>query len=350
MQLKIADYLIHDKSPVFVVAELSANHNQDLVLAKKTLEAMKNAGADAVKIQTFTPDSMTLDSNLPHFMARKGTLWEGRQLYDLYRDCQTPREWHPLLQEQARQLGLVFFSSPFDKDAVDYLDGLNVPAFKVASPEITDLPLIEHIAGKGKPVILSSGIATRYDLEAAIKVINKTGNDQIAILKCTTAYPAPYSEINLRTIPDLRDSLQVIPGLSDHSQGIAIPIAAVTLGARIIEKHFILDRSRGGPDATFSLEPHEFKAMVETIRIVEDALGEINYDLTETTKRSRMAARSLFAVADISTGEQISEKNIRSLRPGIGLHPRYYCELIGRKARQDISYGTPLSWDLIEKD
>ncbi|MFC2117199.1 pseudaminic acid synthase [Bacteroidota bacterium] len=348
MQFIIGNKKIGEDSPVFIIAELSANHNNDFRLTEKTLIAMKNAGADAVKVQTYLPEDMTLDLDTPMFQTRKDTIWKGRKLFDLYKEASMPYTWYIKLNQIAKNLGMEFFSSPFSKQAVDMLEDLNVPAYKIASPEITDFPLIEYIAVKDKPVILSSGIATRSDLEDAVDIIRMVGNDKIAILKCTTAYPAPYSEINLRTIPDIGDFFNVIPGLSDHTLGTAIPVASVVLGAKIIEKHFILNRKQGGPDAVFSLEPMEFKLMVESIRNVEKALGNVNYNLTESTKKSRLVARSLFAVKDIKQGEVLTEFNIRSIRPGYGLHPKYLTKILGKKAKTNFLTGTPLSWSLIE--
>jgi pseudaminic acid synthase len=348
MKLNIADKIISDNSPVFIVAELSANHNQDLDLAKKTIKAMKDANADAVKVQTFTPDSMTLNMDLPHFKARKGTIWEGQRLYDLYQSCQLPKDWHKILQEEANQLGLIFFSSPFDFAAVDFLSEINVPAFKVASLEITDLPLIEYIANLGKPIILSTGVAKEKELKEALEVIKKTGNEQIAILKCTTAYPAPFADINLLSIPYIMDTFKVVTGLSDHTLGISVPIASVALGAKIIEKHFILDRKLGGPDASFSLEPNEFMKMVDSVRQVEQALGEKGYNLSKESKKSRSSLRSLFAIDDITSGNEFSNDNIKTLRSSLGLHPKYFNSIVGKKAKIYIKKGTPLDWNLVK--
>jgi pseudaminic acid synthase len=333
----------------FIISELSANHNQDFDLAVQSIRAMKKAGANAVKLQTFHPESMTLDSDLPWFQTRLGTLWEGRRLFDLYKEAETPWAWHKKLQEVATEEGLIFFSSPFDASAVDFLESLDLSLYKIASPEITDIPLIEKVAWTGKPVILSSGIATEADINLAVNTIRNTGNENIAILKCTTAYPAPFEEINLQTIPDIRERFGVIPGLSDHTLGVSIPIAAVALGAKIIEKHFILDRALGGLDSAFSLEPSEFAAMVTAIRQVELSLGSVNYELTMTTKSSRKAARSLFAVDNINQGEVFSSNNVRSLRPGLGLHPQYLSSIIGKKATVAIVKGSPLEWGMVDK-
>ena len=334
--------------PVFIIAELSANHLQNFDIAVDTIKAMKESGADAVKLQTYTPDTITIDSDNEYFQINQGTLWDGKTLYQLYQEAYTPWEWQPKLKEIAEELGLICFSSPFDRTSVDFLEEMNVPAYKVASFEITDIPLIEYIASKGKPVIISTGIATLADIEEAINACRRMGNDQMALLKCTSAYPAPLEDSNLRTIPNLVDTFNTVVGLSDHTLGISAPIASVALGAKIIEKHFILDRKMGGPDAAFSMEPDEFRSMVDAVREVEKALGTVNYVLTEKTKKSREFSRSLFVVEDVKAGESLTEENVRSIRPGFGLHPRYYRQIIDKKARTDIKRGTPLDWGLIE--
>ena len=345
--ITISNRKICPNESTFIIAELSANHLQNFDLAVDTIKAMKESGADAVKIQTYTPDTITIDSDNEYFQIKQDSLWDGKILYQLYQEAYTPYEWQPKLKKIAEELGLVFFSSPFDKTAVDFLEEMNVPAYKVASFEITDIPLIEYIASKGKPVIISTGIATLADIEEAVNACKKMGNEQIALLKCTSAYPAPLEESNLRTIPNLADTFNTIVGLSDHTLGISAPIASVALGAKIIEKHFILDRNMGGPDAAFSMEPAEFRSMVDAVRDVEKALGTVNYDLTEKTKKSRDFSRSLFIVEDIKAGESFTEENVRSIRPGFGLHPRYYEQIIGKKAIIDIKRGTPLDWDFI---
>jgi pseudaminic acid synthase len=342
VQITIDNITIGGNSPTFIIAEISANHNNDLKLAEKTIIAMKDSGADAVKVQTFLPEDMTLDMNTPMFMARKGTIWEGQKLFDLYKNASLPYEWHSHLKKVAEDLGMIFFSSPFGVHAVDMLEELNVLVYKVASPEITDIPLIKYIASTGKPIILSSGIASLADLELAINACRECGNNQIAILKCTTAYPAPFEEVNLKTIPNISETFKVIPGLSDHTLGVSIPIAAVALGAKVIEKHFTLDRKLGGVDSKFSIEPTEFKLMTKSIREVEKALGEVTYDLTPKTIQSRNAARSLFVIEDVKKDELLTEQNIRAIRPGYGLHPKYYDEVLGKYANKDITKGTPL--------
>ena len=347
-KLEIGKTCVGNECPVFIIAELSANHLQSFEVAAKTLEAISKTGADAVKLQTYTPDTITIDCDNDYFQITQGTIWDGRTLYQLYQEAYTPWEWQPKLKKLAEELGLICFSSPFDQSAVDFLESMDVPAYKVASFEITDIPLIEYIASRQKPIIISAGIATLTDIEEALQACKRAGNDHIALLKCTSAYPAPFEDANLRTIPDMASRFDTVVGLSDHTLGISIPIAAVALGARIIEKHFILDRSLGGPDAPFSLEPEEFKAMVTAVREVEKALGEVNYDLNEKTKRSREFSRSLFVVEDIKSGEIITEKNVRSIRPGHGLHPRHYKDVVGKKVKKAIIRGTPLAWEYVE--
>jgi len=345
--MKIKNKFIGEHEPCFIIAELSANHLRKFELAEKTIKAAKEAGADAIKLQTYTPDTITIDSDNECFKI-KGTLWDGKTLYDLYKEAYTPWEWQPKLQKLAEDLGLIFFSSPFDKTAVDFLEDLNVPAYKVASFEITDIPLIEYIASKGKPIIISTGIATLADIEEAVNACKRMGNEQIILLKCTSAYPAPVEEANLLTIPNMSDTFGTIVGLSDHTLGSSVAIASIALGAKVIEKHFILDRDLGGPDAEFSMEPAEFKEMVNSIRDVEKALGKVSYELSEKVEKSRVFARSLFVVKDMKAGELISEENVRSIRPGYGMHPKYLKEITGKKIRKDVKKGTPLSWDLIE--
>jgi len=338
----------HSKSPVLIIAELSANHNQNFEIAIKTINAAKEAGADAVKLQTYTADTITIDSDKEYFQMKHGTIWDGTTLYKLYQQAFTPWEWQPKLKEYAEQLGLICFSSPFDKTAVDFLEKMNVPAYKVASFEISDIPLIEYIASKGKPVIISTGIATLADIEEAVNACRRVGNNDIALLNCTSSYPAPVEEANLLTIPHLRDTFNVVPGLSDHTMGSSVAIAGVALGARIIEKHFILDRNMDGPDSTFSMEPGEFKQMVIAIRDVEKALGKINYKLSPKIKKNRIFSRSLFIIKDVKSGDAITEENVRSIRPGYGLHPRYYDQILRKKFRKDFEKGTPLMWNQFE--
>lgn len=345
--IKIEHKLIGESNPVFVVAELSGNHLQKFDLAVKTIKAMKESGANAVKLQTYTPDTITIDCDNDYFQIKQGTLWDGKTLYQLYKEAYTPWEWQPKLKEIAENEGLICFSSAFDKTAVDFLEEMNVPCYKIASFEITDIPLIEYTASKGKPVIMSTGIATLSDIEEALNACKKVGNEQIVLLKCTSAYPTPLEEVNLRTFPNLGQTFKTVVGLSDHTLGVSVPIAAVALGASIIEKHFILDRKLGGPDAAFSLEPTEFKAMVKAVREVEKAMGSISYELTQKMKKSREFSRSLFVVIDMKAGEIFTEENVRSIRPGYGLHPKYLKDVLGRRAAQYIQRGTPLAWNMI---
>lgn len=345
--MKIGNIEIGESNKVFVIAELSANHNQQFEIAVESLKAIKNCGADAVKLQTYTPDTLTIDSDKDYFKIQQGTIWDGTTLYKLYQKAYTPWEWQPKLKSIAEELGLICFSSPFDKSAVDFLEKMNVPAYKIASFETVDIPLIEYVASKRKPVIISTGIATEEEIKEAIDACNRMGNNQIALLKCTSEYPAKIEDANLNAIPYLERKFNTLVGLSDHTLGITVPIAAVALGARIIEKHFILDKKIGGPDAAFSLEPDQFKKMVDEIRTVELALGENKFVHHEKVKKSRTFARSLFVVEDVKRGDLFTEKNVRSIRPSNGLPPKFYKDIIGKKAKVDIEKGTPLSWDLI---
>ncbi len=333
---------------VFIIAELSANHNGSLETAKDTIRAMRDSGADAVKLQTYTPDTITLDCDSEYFQIKHGTAWDGRGLYDLYAQAMTPWEWHVELFGLARSLGMEVFSSPFDKSAVDFLENLNPYAYKIASFEITDTPLIEYTAKKGRPMIISTGVASLSDIELAVQSCKKVGNDDITLLKCTSSYPAPLEEMNLATIADMKSRFGCKVGLSDHSMSIAAPVAAVTLGAQVIEKHFILDRKMGGADSSFSLEPSEFADMVKAVRDTEKVIGKISYELGEKGKKSREFARSIFVADDIIVGEVFNETNIRSVRPGFGLHPKYFNEIIGKRATRNLAKGEPLEWGMIE--
>ena len=346
--IKISDKEITQNSPTFIVAEMSANHNQDFDIAVNTIKAAKEVGADAIKFQTYTADTITLDCDNEYFKIKQGTLWDGQTLYRLYKKAYTPWDWQPKLKKIADDLGMICFSSPFDKSAVDFLEKMDTPAYKIASYEITDIPLIKYIAAKGKPVIISTGIATEEDIKDAVNVCKGAGNEQIILLKCTSSYPASFEEANLRTIPDLAKRFKVISGLSDHTLGITAPVIAVTLGAKVIEKHIILDKSIGGPDATFSLDKSEFKSMVDAVRNTENALGKVDYELSEKAKKNRMFSRSLFLTKDIKKGAIFVEKNVRSIRPGHGLSPKFLPKVLGKKAKRDLIKGTPLSWDMIE--
>jgi len=331
---------------VFIIAELSANHNGNKEIAFETIRAAKRAGADAIKLQTYTADTLTIDCKSEDFILKQGTIWDGKTFYDLYKGAYTPWEWHKELFAVAKEEDLICFSSPFDNSAVDFLEELDNPIYKIASFEITDIPLIEYIASKGKPVIISTGIAELADIELAVDACRRMNNDQITLLKCTSSYPAPINEANLAMIPDLAKRFSVVAGLSDHTLGITLPIAATVLGAKVIEKHFILDKAIGGPDSAFSLDVTEFTAMVKAVREAELAVGEIDYRLTLKMQKGREFSRSLYVVEDVKAGEVFTAKNIRSIRPGYGMHPKFYKEVIGKIAKKDISRGTALSKDL----
>jgi len=338
----------YNSNNCFIIAELSANHNQDINLALKTIHAAKESGADAIKIQTYTADTLTIDCDNDYFKLNHGTIWDGRTLYDLYKEAYTPWEWHKELRDYAHELGLIFFSTPFDFTAVDFLEELDIPIYKIASFEITDIPLIEYVASKKKPLIISTGIATLEDIQEALDACHRMGNKDVTLLQCTSSYPAPIEEANLVNIPDMKKRFGVKSGLSDHTLGINVPIAAVALGANVIEKHFILDRKQGGPDSSFSLEPEEFKSMVDAVRDVEKALGIVNYDLTSGKLNSRKMSRSLFVVEDMKKGEIFSFQNIKSIRPGFGLPPQNINSFINKRAKKDILKGTPLDYNLME--
>lgn len=331
----------------FIIAELSANHGGKIEIALDTVRAAKRAGADAIKIQTYTADTITLNSNKDYFKINQGTHWDGMYLYDLYSEAHLPWDWHSKIFEVAKEEGIICFSSPFDKSAVDFLEDLKTPIYKIASFEITDIPLIEYAASKGKPMIISTGIAEEKDIELAIETCKNVGNDDITILKCTSAYPANPKDANLLTIPDIKNRFGVKVGLSDHTMGIEGPLVAIALGATVIEKHFILDKSIGGPDAHFSLDEKEFTQMVKAVRISEKMLGVVDYEMTEKKLKSRQFSRSLFIVKDVKVGEKISRENVRSIRPSFGLHPKNFSKVIGKKFNNDFEKGTPLSFDMI---
>jgi pseudaminic acid synthase len=337
-----------DKKECFIIAELSANHGGDVEIAKETIRAAKRAGADAIKLQTYTADTITLNVKTDHFRIKQGTHWDGQYLYDLYTEASLLWDWHKPLFEVAREEGLICFSSPFDRTAVDFLETLGVPAYKIASFEITDIPLIEYVAAKGKPVIISTGIAGTEDIDLALEACRKMGNNDITLLQCTSAYPAAPDDANMLMIPDLKKRFNVTVGLSDHTMGIEGPVVAVALGAKVIEKHFILNRSIGGPDAHFSLDETEFKQMVDAVRTAEKMLGKVDYSLNDKKLKSREFARSLFIAEDVKKGELLTEKNVRSVRPNYGMHTRYFKDVLGKKASRDIAKGTPLQEDLSE--
>lgn len=332
----------------FIIAEMSANHLQDYDRAVEIIKKAKWAGADAIKLQTYTPDTITLDCDNEYFQIKQGTIWDGTTLHKLYETAYTPWEWQPKLKKIAEDEGLIFFSSPFDFTAVDFLEEMDVPAYKIASFEINDIPFIEYIASKGKPVIMSTGISRMGDIQDAVDACRRMGNDNVILLKCTSAYPSPAEEINLNTIQNMAETFDISVGLSDHTMGNCISVAGVAKGACVIEKHMTLRRSDGGADSKFSMEPEEFKEMVDNIRTVEKALGRVTYDLTEKQQKSREHSRSLFIVKDIKEGEVFTSDNLRSIRPGFGLETKYIKDIIGKKATQDISKGTPMNWSLVE--
>ncbi len=340
--MTIGHYKIDKSSPVFIIAELSANHNGSLDIAIETIRAAKRAGADAIKLQTYTADTLTLDVRNDDFKISGGTLWDDRYLYDLYKEAYTPWEWHQALFDVAKEEGLICFSSPFDKTAVDLLENLEVPAYKIASFEITDIPLIEYVASKGKPIIISTGIAELDDIQLALDACKRMGNSDIALLKCTSSYPAPVNEANMIMVKDLADKFGVISGLSDHTMGSTVPIVATVLGAKIIEKHFILNHDIGGPDAEFSMDEDEFTAMVNAVRDAEKAVGVVDYNLTPKQIKGRDFARSLYVAEDIEEGEVFTEQNVRSVRPGFGLHPKYFGEVIDQPSPRSYKKGDRL--------
>jgi pseudaminic acid synthase len=348
-QIKIGNRTIGPLSPVYVIAEISANHHQRFEEAVRIIEAAKAAGCDAVKLQTYTADTMTVDSDRDQFRVGGGTIWDGRQLHELYREAFTPWEWQPRLRKIANDMGMECFSTAFDATSVDFLEQMNVPVHKIASFELVDIPLIQKVARTRKPLILSTGMATLEEIEEAVQAARQSGASQIALLKCTSAYPARAEEMNLRTIPELARRFDVPAGLSDHTLGTAVPVASVALGASLIEKHLTLSRSELGPDSAFSLEPQEFKAMVDAVRVAEKALGEVHFGVSEKEASSRVFRRSLFVVQDVQSGDRFSPENVRSVRPGHGLHPRHLPEVLGRPATRDIERGTPLSWEMIHR-
>ena len=348
-EIRIGSKIISQDSPTFIVAEMSGNHNMDFDRAVEILKAAREAGADAVKIQTYTADTITLDCDDPCFKITQGTLWNGITLHKLYQTAYTPWEWQPRLKKMAEEMGLLLFSSPFDFSSVDFLEEMDVPAYKIASFEITDIPLIRKVARLGKPVILATGIARLADIELAVQTCREEGNEQVILLKCCSAYPTPYEDVNLRTIPNLAETFQCLAGLSDHTMGTAVAAGAVALGAKMVEKHMTLCRSDGGPDAAFSMEPQEFKEMVDNIRILEKALGKVTYDLSDKQAREREHSRSLFVAQDMKAGDVFTPENLRSVRPADGLHTKYYEQLLGRRITRDAKKGTPMAWSLVEE-
>lgn len=346
--IQIGKHTLGEGHPVFIIGELSCNHNGDFQLAVDSVHAMKAAGVDCLKLQTAKPDSITFNSRKPDFIIGGGTLWDNKSLFDLYSEVYTPWEWHQPLMELAHSLGMEFFSSPFDHQAVEFLDGLNVPAYKIASFEITDIPLIEHAASKGKPIIMSTGVAYESDIREAVAACHRMGNNQVILLKCTSAYPTPLEEVNLRAIPLLRETFGTQVGLSDHTLGAVVPMGATALGATVIEKHFIMDRSIGGPDSAFSMEPQEWTDMIHQVRNMEKAMGKATLELSEKSAKNRAFARSLYVVRDLEAGQQIGESDVRSIRPGHGLSPKHLPEILGKTVIRSVEAGTPFQWDLIQ--
>ena len=345
---KIGNRIVGEDAPAFIVAEVSANHKQDYNRAVEIIHAAAEAGADAVKLQTYTADTITIDCDDDCFQIKEGTIWDGTTLYKLYSEAYTPWEWQPRLIEEAKKLGLECFSSPFDLTSVDFLSKLDVPAYKIASYEINDIPMIRKIAALHKPMIFATGIAYPEDIALALDTCKAEGNEDIILLKCVSSYPTPYEDVNLRVIPTLAKTYDCIAGISDHTMGSIVSAGAVALGAKMVEKHLTLRRADGGPDGAFSMEPEEFATMVRDIRTLEKALGTDEYVLTDTQKLEHNGSRSLFVVKDIKAGEVLTPDNIRSIRPGIGMHTKHYEEVLGRHAKSDLKKGTPLQWELID--
>ncbi len=346
-EMYIGDRLISENSPAYIIAEMSANHLMDFERAKKIIYELRDSGVDAVKLQTYTADTITIDCDNEEFQIRGG-LWDGETLYTLYQKAYTPWEWQKDLVAYANSLGLACFSSPFDLTAVDFMDEIGMPAYKVASYEINDIPMIRKIAKKGKPIVISTGTAYLEDVERALRVCKEEGNENVILLKCTSAYPCPYEDMNINVIPLMKSTFDCMVGLSDHTLGSEVALGAIALGAKVVEKHVTLKREDGGPDAAFSMEMEEFIDMVGQIRNLEKALGKATFELTDKQKAARAGTRSLYVVKDIKAGEVITQDNVRSIRPGRGLHTMHYEELLGKRATMDMKKGTPLSWNMVE--
>ena len=346
-EIRIGTHMISANSPTYIVAEMSANHNMDFARAKEIIAAAKAAGADAVKIQTYTADTITIDCDNPYFQITQGTIWDGTTLHQLYETAYTPWEWQKELKEYAESLGLDFFSSPFDLTAVDFLESIDVPAYKIASFELNDIPLIRKIARTGKPMIMATGVAYLADIELALQTCREEGNENVILLKCTSAYPTPYEDVNLKTVPNMAETFDCIAGISDHTMGDVVAVASVALGSKVIEKHMTLKRSDGGADSAFSMEAEEFKTLCENVRIAEKSLGKVTYDLSPGQMKEREFARSLFVVKDVKAGEMFTEDNVRSIRPGFGMHTKYYGDVLGKTAAVDLAKGTPMDWKYI---
>lgn len=348
-KIKIGNRYIGIGHPCFIVAEISGNHNMDYIRAKEIVRAAADSGVDAVKLQTYTPDTITLNSEQPCFYTTTGGLWEGQTLYSLYKKAYTPWEWQPKLKKLADGLGVILFSSPFDITAVDFLEKMDVPAYKIASFEINDTQLLKKVAETGKPIMISTGVADIADIDLAIQTCKNAGNEQIVLLKCTSSYPSPYREMNLAMLSNMRETFGCNVGLSDHSLGDEVALAAVAMGASVVEKHFTLKRDDGGVDADFSMEAEEMKNMVRRIRNVEAAIGKVDYSLTEKQKQEKRFSRSLFVSRPIRRGEAFTNENIRSVRPGNGIPVKYLEQILGKKAACDLEYATPLAWEVIER-
>jgi pseudaminic acid synthase len=336
------------KNKCFIIAELSANHGSDIEIAKETIRAAKRAGADAIKFQTYLPSTMTLNSNKEDFIIKGGTIWDGENLYELYKEASLPWEWHKELFEVAKEEGLVCFSTPFDFSAVDFLESLDCPIYKIASFEITDIPLIKYVASKGKPIIISTGIAEFDDIKLAIETCRNEGSNDITILKCTSSYPAPIEEANLKMIKKIANDFNVKVGLSDHTMGSLVPILSIAMGAKVIEKHFILNHNIGGPDATFSMDEIEFSKMVNDVRLAELAIGSDNYELTPKQISGKRYSRSIYVSKDIIKGEKLTKENIKIVRPGLSIKPKYYYDILGKTVKTDFSFGDRISLDLLD--
>lgn len=345
--MKIGNFNLQSDG-TFIIAELSANHGGKIEIAKETIKAAKEIGANAIKLQTYTADTLTLDCDKDDFVIKGGTLWDEQKLYNLYQEAHLPWEWHEELFLYAREIGIDIFSSPFDKSAVDFLEQFSPSAYKIASFEITDHELIRYAASKGRPMIISTGIATIGEIQDAVDICRGEGNNEIVLLKCTSAYPAALEDANLKTIANLAETFGVASGFSDHTLGVTAPVVAVTLGAKVIEKHFILDKSIGGADAEFSLDKKEFSQMIQAVRDTERLLGRVSYEMSPKKLKAREFSRSLYISKDIIKGELFTQDNIRSVRPGYGLHPKYLNEILGKKATQDIPFATPLKWEHIQ--
>lgn len=346
--IQIGKHIVGPEQPPYIIAEMSGNHKQDITRALKIIDAAKEAGAHAVKLQTYTADTITMDHDGDEFLIKEG-LWKGRNLYELYQEAHTPWDWHRQLFDHAARKDIAIFSSPFDNTAVDFLEDLNAPAYKIASFEIIDLPLIRYAAETGKPLIISTGLATKDEIAEAIETVRECNNENLIVLHCVSGYPSDPAEANLNTMCDIGRTFNVVTGLSDHSHGIAVPVAATALRASVIEKHLTLSRAEGGVDSDFSLEPHEFSELVTSCAAAHAAMGRVHYDLKESEKENQRFRRSLYAVTDICKGAPLTAQNCRSIRPGLGLKPKYYDDVIGMKATRDIARGSPLTWDMLQK-